>query len=235
MKVSYLALGAVLVAGASYAANPLPPALSGQYPDTVQKTAIGNINSTSGDGFITIYNSGSSSLAGNYGPKATYGWITAEVYVFDASDEQLVACCYCPLSPDSGATMSAKNMLANNTLTGKTPSSITVTLVTAAGNANGGPTTALTPPGPWQAIATPYSFSTGLRGTRTTTHLAANYPGVAGPFVTEAPLDVVNINAGEYDNMVNSCSSNYNNGSGQGICGGCAGGTSNAVVHTHTN
>jgi len=215
-----LAIGALMFASTAYAQT--VPTLAGQYPDTIHKTALGNLSSATGDSFITIYNSGSSAVAGNYGPKATAGWVTAEIYVFDASDEQLVACCYCPLSPDAAATISAKNLLVNNTLTSKTPSSVTVTLVTAAGDANTGQTT-----GPEVALT---KFGTGLRGTRTTTHLAANYPGLTS-FVTEAPLDVTNISTGEYANMVNLCYTFVYNGSGNGVCGGCSAGASNAVAH----
>lgn len=216
-----IALGSLLLTSAAVYAQTAPPLLPGQYADTVHKTALGNLSSATGDSFITIYNAGSSAVVNNYGPKATSGWITAEIYVFDAADEQLVACCYCPLSPDAAATISAKNLLINNSLTGKAPSSVTVTMVTAPGNANLNQV-----PGPEFALT---KFGTGLRGTRTTTHLAANYPGLTS-FATEAPLDVVNISAGEYANAVNLCYTFIYNGSGSGVCGGCAAGASNAVA-----
>jgi hypothetical protein len=228
-RTSKLALASLLFASASYAQT--PPVLTGQYPDSIQKTSMGNLSSATGDSFISIYNSGSSAVAGSYGPKTTSGWITAEIYVFDASDEQLVSCCYCPLSPDAAATISAKNSLISNPLTGKPPGSVTVTLVTAAGNTNIGQA-----PGPEYPLGTTAGarFGTGLRGTRTTTHLAANYPGVA-PFVTEAPLNVTNISAGEYANIVNLCYTFIWNGSGSGVCGGCNAGASNAVAPRATH
>ena len=190
-----LAVGALLVASTSFGA-----------PLEAWQTSIGNLNGPSkSDGFISIFNSNA-------------GYVNSQVYVFDAIDEQLVACCYCQLSPNQAATMSAVKMLTSNTLTPAKPTSVTVALVTTT--TNYGPTT----PAP--------TFTTGIRGTRTSTHLAANYPGVAGNFATEAPLSAVSITAAQYAGWANTCGFINADGSGFGICGGCSTGASNAVT-TH--
>ena len=57
---------------------------------------MGNLNSATGDSYIHMFNAGA-----NGGTNAT-GSIVAQVYVFDAVDEQLIACCSCPGLPDQG-------------------------------------------------------------------------------------------------------------------------------------
>jgi len=208
--LSKLALGTLVlaVASVSFGQTVVAP------PDAIQQEEMGNLNSADGDSFIHMFNA-----AENGGTDAT-GSIVAQVYVFDASDEQLVACCSCPLTPDQGATLSAKKQLIKNTLTGVLPTSVTVKLVaTVAGTA----ATDQTAPGA-------PGFTSGLRADRTTTHLMTDYPGIPN-FVTEVDFKDVTIATAEYETrMIGFCSGILANGSGHGICVGCTKGVTGGVV-----
>jgi hypothetical protein len=198
-----LVFGSLLCASVSFGQVLVAPA------DAVQQEALGNLTQPIGDSDILLFN------AGYNNGDDLLGTIVAQVYVFDAVDEQLVACCSCRLTPDEAATISGKLLVANP-LTPAIPSSITVKLVaTKGGNAATDQTLAGSP-----------GFSQGLRADRTTTHLPANYPGIA-PFVTETPFKLVTIAKTEYAKMITFCNFIQGNGSGFGICGGCRAGASN--------
>jgi hypothetical protein len=169
--ISKLALGTLLLASASVSFGQVlqTPA------DAVQQEAMGNLASPTGDSFIELFNAGYAGGNGN---------IVAQVYVFDAIDEQLIACCSCPLTPDQGAVISTKHQLINNPLTPHVPNSVTVKLVATTGG------NAATDQRPVNG------FTSGLRADRTTTHLTANYPGVA-PSITEVDFKDVTISAAE--------------------------------------
>jgi hypothetical protein len=191
--LSKLALGTLLlaVASVSFGQTVVTPA------DAIQQEEMGNLNSLDGDSFIHMWNAGSNALPGN---------IVAQVYVFDASDEQLVACCSCTLTPDQGVTLSAKKQLIKNTLTGVMPTSVTVKLVaTLGGNAATDQVAA-------------GGFTSGLRADRTTTHLTTDYPSIPN-FVTEADFKYVQVSTTEYETrMVGYCANIIANGSTHGIC-----------------
>jgi len=199
--LSKLALGTVLLAVASVSFGQVVVAPD----DAIQQEEMGNLNSAVGDSFIHMFNA-----ATNGGTDGS-GSIVAQVYVFDASDEQLVACCSCPLTPDQGATLSAKKQLIKNTLTGTLPTSITVKLVATKGGSAATDQTAEGAPG----------FSSGLRADRTTTHLTTDYPSVANN-ITEEEFKYVTISQAEYETrMIGYCVNIIGNGSGHGICVGC--------------
>jgi hypothetical protein len=209
--LSKLALGTLLLAVASVSFGQVLVAPA----DAIQQEEMGNLNSTVGDSFIHMFN------AATNGGTDGNGSIVAQVYVFDALDEQLVACCSCPLTPDQGATLSAKKQLIKNTLTGVLPSSITVKLVGTKGGNAATDQTASSAPG----------FSSGLRADRTTTHLTADYPGVYNN-ITEADFKYETISQQEYETrMVGFCSAIFANGSNHGICVGCTKGVTGGVAH----
>jgi len=203
--LSKLALGTLLLAVASVSfGQVVAPA------DAIQQEEMGNLNSVYGDSYIHMFNAGTNALPGN---------IVAQVYVFDASDEQLVACCSCPLTPDQGATLSAKKQLIKNTLTGVLPTSVTVKLVATLGGNAATDQTAAGAPG----------FSSGLRADRTTTHLTTDYPSIPN-FVTEVDFKDVTISTTEYETrMIGYCSGILANGSGHGICVGCTKGVTGGI------
>ena len=74
------------------------------------------------------------------------GDICANVYVF-AEDQQLIACCTCPLTPNHLKTLSAQKDLISNTLTPGVPIGITTMLVASYP----GPATPPTPGHWWRA------------------------------------------------------------------------------------
>jgi hypothetical protein len=192
--------------------------------DAIQQQELGNLNPPI-TGYIHMTNSGA-----NGGTDAT-GSIVVHVYAFDASDEQLVECCSCRLTPDQGVTLNAVNDLTNNTLTGVRPPSITVKLVASKFTGSSVPNNAATDQ---RAYGAP-GFSAGLRATRLSTHLATSFPTVPGNFVTEVPFSNVTVSDGEYARMIQTCGFIISNGSGFGICNSCRLGTNNAVIQHLTN
>jgi hypothetical protein len=199
-----LVFGSLLCASVSFGQVLVAPA------DAVQQEALGNLTQAAGDSDILLFN------AGYNNGDDLLGTIVAQVYVFDAKDEQLIACCSCPLTPDAAATISGKTSLIANPLTPAIPDSVTVKLIATKG---GFAYTDQTLPGA-------PGFSQGLRADRTTTHVTANYPAIA-PFVTESPFKLVTIAKTEYAKIILFCQNIHANGSGFGICGGCRGGASN--------
>ena len=201
--LSKLALGTLLLAFASvsFAQSLTAP------PDAVQQEMMGNLTSHTGYYYIHLFNAGAN------GGTNTTGSIVAQVYVFDANDEQLIACCSCPLTPDQAASISAKNQLINDPLTPHVPPSITVKLVATLGGNAATDQTAAGAPG----------FSAGMRADRTTTHLTATYPGVAAS-LTEVDFKNVTIALSEYERMVSTCNFIRTDGTGYGICNGCTAG-----------
>jgi hypothetical protein len=200
-----------MLAAASVSFGQTPTNTLNALPDAIQQESMGNLTSPTGDSYIHLFNAGANGGAGN---------IVAQVYVFDAVDEQLIACCSCPLTPDQGASISAKHQLTVNPLTPAMPSSVTVKLVsTFAGT-----------PATDQTVTGAPGFSAGLRADRTTTHLTANYPGIPAN-ITEVDFKNVTISATEYERMVTTCAFINTDGSGFGICGGCTKGVSAGGGH----
>jgi hypothetical protein len=78
-----------------------------------------------GDSIVNLTNTG---LNGGTDPA---GEICANVYVFDPQQE-LIACCSCPITPNGLATLSAQRDLTSNLLTQGVPTSITVGLIASA-------------------------------------------------------------------------------------------------------
>jgi hypothetical protein len=178
--------------------------------DAVQQATMANLTNPVGDSVVNIFNAGA-----NGGSDAT-GTIVAQVYVFDAVDEQLIACCSCPLTPDQNATISGKNALISNPLTPHIPSSITVKLVGTKGGSAATDQRKSGAPG----------FSAGMRATRTTLHVVAG----VGNVITELPFFNVKIADSEYNKLVTTCNFIQLDGSRFGICGGCSAGAL-APVH----
>ncbi|HEV3333060.1 MAG TPA: hypothetical protein VG096_18860 [Bryobacteraceae bacterium] len=79
-----------------------------------------------GDSVVDLTNAGT---AGGFDPT---GDICANVYVF-AEDQQLIACCSCPLTPNHLRTLSVRTDLINNTLTPGVPTAVTIGLLASKG------------------------------------------------------------------------------------------------------
>lgn len=130
------------------------------------------------------------------------------MYVF-ADDQQLIACCTCPLTPNHLQTLSANKDLVSNTLTPGSPADISIMLVASFGSCDA------SNPGPLVG---------GLRAWSTTLHAA---PG--GTFATtEIPFLDVPISGSGFDKMTQLCGFIKANGSGYGICNSCTLGAAGA-------
>ena len=166
--------------------------------DAVQVNYAANLKA--GASIVNLSNAGSDPA----------GAICANVYVF-AEDEQLIACCTCPLTPNGLATLSVENDLISNTLTPGAPSAITTLLVATSGTCN----TPVTAP----------NVASGLRAWGTTLHAAP-----AGGFsVTERPFSLLPFSDAELAQITATCGFIQSNGSGHGICGSCQAGAAGAT------
>ena len=172
-----------------------------------------------GDSVINITNSGAAGagLAAGTGSSTT-GAFCANIYAF-SPDEQMVACCSCPVTPNGLVTLSARTDLVNNTLTPAVPTSLVVKLVASV----------------------PAPGSLGCAGSAANVNATNLSPGIAawgttvhvGPLgalgITETPflsgsLTTAAGNAGdigELARLAQLCTFINANGSGFGICRPC--------------
>jgi len=179
-------------------------------PDVYQVGYAANLNI--GDSIVNITNAGSE---GGFEPS---GNICANVYVFDP-DQQLIACCACPLTPNHLKNLSVKNDLISNTLTPGVPTSVTVAIAAtkggtcnaALGNIFG------TPP---QGV----SAAAGLRAWFVTIH-----QGPTGDYnTTENEFSPAPISPTQGQKLLQYCGFIQANGSGFGICRSCRQGAQGA-------
>jgi len=211
-KFFQVILGAALLSTVALAAAP---------DDTYQVKYVANLGS--GDSYINLTN------VGNFGTNVTIGghdrndWICANVYTFDKHQE-LLACCACPLSPNSIKTLSARTDLNANTLTGQTPPELTIGIVaTADPGAGTCEAAAVNLPPTTGTVAG--DLVSGLRAWGTTIHQA---PG-GGFATTETEFAFAGppSNA-ELTKMVSYCAFIEADGTTQGICNSCTPGAQGA-------
>jgi hypothetical protein len=178
----------VLLSTAAIAQNPV----TADSPFQVRYAANLNI----GDSVVNITNTG-----------ATGSNICVNVYTF-APDEQEISCCSCLVTPDGLASLSVKNSLINNTLTGVVPSAVVVKLV-ATNSCN---------------PAVPAELNPGLAAWGTTIHALPVTPGSPATTygVTETAFTPSTLSAAEYSRITSLCGFIQTDGSGFGICGGCS-------------
>ena len=142
---------------------------------------------------------------------------SANVYVF-AEDQQLIACCSCPLTPNHLKTLSVQKDLISNTLTPGVPVGVTVSVLATTDWVAGRQCNPAKPID--NIVGTPgvaNSFAGGLRGWGGTLHAAP-----AGGFaVTENPLSIASMSPSEFQKVTSYCGFIIANGSGFGICGSC--------------
>jgi hypothetical protein len=211
MNQRLLALSAtvVLLSAAAFAQNPV----TADSPFQVRYAANLNI----GDSVVNVTNTGASG-----------GNICVNVYTF-APDEQEISCCTCTVTPDGLASLSVKNSLINNTLTGVVPTAVVIKLVATTGstcNAGVSPI-AITPLADLEVIGGEGDpFATGLAAWGTTLHALPVTPGSPATTygTTETAFTPFTISATEYLRMVSLCAFIESDGSGFGVCGGCSAG-----------
>jgi hypothetical protein len=165
-----------------------------------------------GDSVINISNTGASGagLASGTSAAAT-GALCANIYVF-TPDEQIVACCSCPVTPDGLVSLSAQKDLISNTLTQKVaPASIVIkmvgTLPVGGSCANSA-----------SAIGTA-TMAKGLVAWGTALH--ANTSPTGGFAVTETAFTPATLAAGETARLAYTCGFVFNQGGGNGVCASC--------------
>jgi hypothetical protein len=152
-----------------------------------------------GDSVVNITNTGAN---GNS--------ICVNVYTF-APDEQEISCCTCTVTPDGLSSLSVKNSLISNTLTGVVPTAVVIKLMATTGGCN---------------PAAPGPLATGLSAWGSTIHalpVTAGSPATTYG-VTETPFTPSTLSAAEYIRATSLCGFILSDGSGAGICAGCAAG-----------
>jgi len=192
-KFFQVMMGAALLSTAAFA----------QY-DSFQVRYAANL--AAGDSVINLTNAGS---VNGFDPA---GDICANVYVF-AEDQQLIACCACPLTPNHLRTLSTQNDLINNTLTPGVPIGVTVALLATQETGN-----KCDPSAPGDTVP-------GLRAWGTTIHAV---PG-GGFGVTETEFSKAELSPSEYAKLVSYCGFILADGSNYGICGSCKNGAAGAA------
>src|SRR5205823_6553220 len=137
------------------------------------------------------------------------GALCANVYAF-SPDEQLIACCSCPVTPNGLVSLSAKADLTSNTLTPAVPNSIVVKLLATV--PVGGTCTNSA------ASVGTATLANGMLVFGTKVH-----PGAAAGTLalTETPFSGATLSAGELSRIGSLCNFINANGSGFGICRSC--------------
>jgi hypothetical protein len=196
-RVFAFSLAGLLSAAVAFAQNPV----TADSPFQVRYAANLNI----GDGAVDITNTGASG-----------GNICVNVYTF-APDEQEISCCTCTVTPDALVSLSVRNSLTNNTLTGVVPTAVVIKLIASTGACNAAAVTNLAP---------------GLAAWGTTIHALPVTPGSPATTygVTETAFTPSTLSPAELERATSLCGFIQSDGSTFGICGGCATGGLGAVI-----
>jgi hypothetical protein len=167
-------------------------------PDFYQARYTANL--PAGDSFVDITNAGTS----------TEGNLCANIYTFDPSEE-LISCCSCSVTPNGLQSLSVRNSLINKPLTPAIPTAVVVKVVASTGTATCN-----------AATVTAASLRPGLRAWGTTLHALPTTPTTYG--TTEAPFSFGDLSSTELAHVTQVCAFIQADGSGFGICKGCAAG-----------
>jgi hypothetical protein len=160
-----------------------------------------------GDSVVNISDDG---VNGGFFTGKAAGSICVNVYVFDASEEE-ISCCYCLVTPNGLNSLSAKSDLINNTLTPAVPSSIVIKLVAT--------TPAAAVPGPVCNPAAALVPTSGLLAWGATLEPSGSAPPTYG--VVNVPFLNGHLGAGEESDLSTVCSFVEAEGTGFGVCNSC--------------
>ncbi len=171
--------------------------------DAFQVQYVANLNV--GESYINLVNAGT---VNGFDPA---GNICANIYAH-TPDQQLIACCACPVTPNGVKTLSAKVDLFTNTLTPGVANDGVVKIIAA---------TTCNP-----ASVAPEAMVSGLRAWRTTLHLNTT----TGAYqLTENVFQNAPLSETELLKETTYCGFIQANGSGFGICRSCRLGTQAAT------
>lgn len=149
-----------------------------------------------GDSLVNITNSGASGQT-----------LCANLYTFDPAEE-LISCCTCTVTPNALISLSVLKSLVSNPLTPAIPTSVVIKIVGSTGACNAG------------AVASP---APGILAWGTTIHANSATTPVSY-FGTETAFSPATLSASELTHITSTCGFIEGNGSGFGICRGCANG-----------
>ena len=170
----------------------------------VQPSALSDIfqvryaaNLNIGDSFIDITNTGASGGAN----------LCANLYTFDPAEE-LISCCTCSVTPNGLQSLSVLKSLISNPLTPAIPTAVVVKMVATTGACNA-------------SVVNPANLAHGLAAWGTTLH--QNTSAAASSYsVSETSFSKADLSPAELAHITSTCGFIQSNGSGFGICKGCA-------------
>jgi len=165
-------------------------------PDVFQVRYTSNLNV--GDSFVNFTNTGASNDAS----------LCANLYTFDPAEE-LISCCSCSVTPNGLQSLSVLKSLISNPLTPAIPTSVVIKVVATTGSCN-------------PSVVAPSKLAAGLLAWGTALHAQPTSPVSYG--VTEGPFSDAALSAAELAHITTTCGFIQSNGSGFGICKGCAAG-----------
>jgi hypothetical protein len=175
-----------------------------------------------GDSFINLSNAGALTLPTGVNTNTT-GNLCANIYTFD-SNEEMLSCCSCLVTPNGLNSLSAKTDLVSNVLTTGVPASIVIKLLattplglspTGTGGTCNPASPTFTPAGPGISG----SFVPGLLAWGTTLHALPTTPVTYG--MTEERFAPADLSPAELTKLTTFCRFIQGNGSGFGICKSC--------------
>jgi hypothetical protein len=150
-----------------------------------------------GDAYVNITNSGSSG-----------GNLCANVFTFDPAEE-LISCCTCTVTPNALQSLSVVKSLIVNPLTPAIPTAVTIKIVPTSGACSA-------------SNVSTANLQPGLLAWGTSLHAASTTP--ASYSVTETAFANGSFSAADLVHISSTCGFIQANGSGFGICAGCAAG-----------
>ena len=180
--------------------------------DYFQISYAANLNV--GDAFVNITNSGATAITneGNANVPIDPGTslnLCANLYTFDPQEE-LISCCSCSVTPNALQSLSVVSSLISNPLTPAIPTAVVIKMI---GTLQVGTCNAGTPGLPAHGLL---AWGTSLP--QNTSTAKASYS------VTEAPFSQAALTLAEYAHVVSFCGFIQADGTGFGICKGCASG-----------
>jgi hypothetical protein len=165
--------------------------------DSFQIRYAANLNI--GDSFVDFTNSGATVANG------VSQNLCINLYTFDPAEE-LISCCTCSVTPNGLVSLSVMKSLISNPLTPAVPTSVVIKAVASTGVCNASAVTAL---------------AHGLLGWGTTLH--QNTSTAAPSYsVTETAFSQADLTTAELNHITSTCAFIQGDGSGFGICKGCA-------------